>query len=746
MLGKCAVPGRRASAWFAGVCLLFGSGSELVGLVHAASHVPERLDPSASVVSSWQAAAVIEDWQGVAQGIDALTERARSEPEARYVRAVAALRLGQSERALGLLQGLAEQLPELREQIATLEAECQLEHGPFESAAQYYAAQSSPAYWLRAAQAWQRAGRVPEALREIERVLNASPDRSRVIRARTLRGEIAERAGQLSLAREEYRWLALVAVAPGAEEAYQRLTRRPLDKLERMARAEALAQRGQVESVKRELGRLKRASGSSPSQAARQRALGRAYFRTHTEYGKAAELFEHAARSREGTAEDWFQAAEARSRQPQLARSEKLYREILERFPRRATAERAQHALARLYYEHGVWARADREYTRYLKRYAPAGGKRPGEFADASRYEQALARLAGKKPAAALPLLEELEQSGASGYRGSLLRHLQGVALAALDSRAGDERAIARFEQVIQVEPLSFAALASSARLARLGRNAPEWAPLPAPVGPPALDPELPPSVGLLANLGLYSAAERELHTREAELLQQYQPNASQVLCGQYARLDRGYRQYALARDYSRPNVLQQLPTHDNLWVWQCAYPRPFATAVAELEARYSLPSGLLYAVMRQESAFRPDARSSAGAIGLMQLMPRTAERAAGELGLKYQPERLEQAPYNLQLGAFYLGKLLNAFQGRVVLALASYNAGPHAVARWLQGGRNLDADLWVARIPYRETRDYVQRVMANWARYQYLTHTERVAPQLTLKLPASARLDADAY
>jgi len=188
------------------------------------------------------------------------------------------------------------------------------------------------------------------------------------------------------------------------------------------------------------------------------------------------------------------------------------------------------------------------------------------------------------------------------------------------------------------------------------------------------------------------------------------------------------------------------LPTDDNLWVWQCAYPRPFATAVAELEARYALPSGLLHAVMRQESAFRPDARSPAGAIGLMQLMPRTAERAADELGLEYQPERLEQAPYNLQLGAFYLGKLLKAFRQRVVLALAGYNAGPHAVSRWLEGGRDLDADLWVARIPYRETRDYVQRVTANWARYEYLTDTKRAAPELTLKLPASARLGADAY
>jgi soluble lytic murein transglycosylase len=751
MPGKCGVPGRRASGWFAGVCLLFGlsfSSEECAGVVHAASQdgtQSERLDSVRAAASSWHAAAAVEDWKGVAEGIDAMTERARGEPEARYVRAVAALRLGQSERALEALQGLAEQLPELRVQIAALEAECQLEHGPFEAAASYYSAQSSSSYWLSAAQAWQRAGRVKEALGEIERVLDARPDRIRTQQARALRAEIAERAGLLSLAREEYRWLALVAVYPGAEEAYQRLMRRPLDKLERLARAEVLAQRGQVEAVKRELARLKRAAGSAPSHSAQRRVLGRAYFRTHTNYGKAAELFEQVARSREGTIEDWFEAAEARSRQPQVARAEKLYREILSRFPRRATAERAQHLLARLYYEHGAWGRADQEYTRYLKRYA-VPSKRAGEFADASRYQQALARLAGKKPAAALPELEELEQSGAGGYPGSLLRHLQGVALSSLDSRDGRERAIARFEQVIEQAPLSFAALASSARLERLGHTAPEWGPVPTPAGPPVQGAELPASVGLLAHLGLYSAAERELRTREAELSLQYQPRAGQVLCAEYARLDGGYRQYALAQDYSRPNALQQLPTDDNLWLWQCAYPRPFAATVAELEARYALPSGLLHAVMRQESAFRPEARSPVGAVGLMQLMPRTAERVADELGLKSEPERLEQAPYNLQLGAFYLSKLLNTFQGRVVLALAAYNAGPHAVSRWLEGARNLDADLWVARIPYRETRNYVQTVTANWARYQYLADGKRAAPELNLKLPANVRLDSSAY
>ncbi|MEO8182336.1 MAG: transglycosylase SLT domain-containing protein [Deltaproteobacteria bacterium] len=116
------------------------------------------------------------------------------------------------------------------------------------------------------------------------------------------------------------------------------------------------------------------------------------------------------------------------------------------------------------------------------------------------------------------------------------------------------------------------------------------------------------------------------------------------------------------------------------------------------------------------------------------------------ELGLRYRPERLEQASYNLQIGAFYLSKLLDTLDRRVVLALASYNAGPHAVSRWLEGSGDLGLDLWVARIPYRETRNYVQSVMSSWARYRYLAEGPRAVPRLSLQVPRLAALQASAY
>ena len=98
----------------------------------------------------------------------------------------------------------------------------------------------------------------------------------------------------------------------------------------------------------------------------------------------------------------------------------------------------------------------------------------------------------------------------------------------------------------------------------------------------------------------------------------------------------------------------------------------------------------------------------------------------------------------NLKLGAFYLGKLFKMFDGNVLYAAAAYNAGPKAVASWI-GGKDSDADVWVARIPYDETRHYVAKVAANLARYQYLQGGEAAVAPIALAMNA-ATVPEDAY
>jgi soluble lytic murein transglycosylase len=149
---------------------------------------------------------------------------------------------------------------------------------------------------------------------------------------------------------------------------------------------------------------------------------------------------------------------------------------------------------------------------------------------------------------------------------------------------------------------------------------------------------------------------------------------------------------------------------------------------------------------MRQESAFRPDVVSPARAVGLLQLLPSTAARLASELGLSLDPARLVEPPLNVRLGARYLRKLLDWFGGNLALAAAGYNAGPSAVGRWLNNSSGLELDLFVARIPYEETRVYVERVVGNHARYRYLAGGEGAVPKVSLPLPTVDLTGQDLY
>jgi soluble lytic murein transglycosylase len=218
-----------------------------------------------------------------------------------------------------------------------------------------------------------------------------------------------------------------------------------------------------------------------------------------------------------------------------------------------------------------------------------------------------------------------------------------------------------------------------------------------------------------------------------------------------FGSLDRGYRSYALADHWLKSEELGRPPSSDNLWAWRCAYPRPYSNIVASVERRYDLPDSLVYAVMRQESGFRPNVVSPAGAVGLMQLMPATARRAADELtqqpGAPWvpDPQRPTNILNNVELGGFYLSKLLALLGHQMPVAIAAYNAGPTQVSHWLEGTDSMPVDIWVAHIPYDETRDYVASVLGNWLAYRYLSDPGDL-PALKLSLtrtPSQALADA---
>ncbi len=121
-----------------------------------------------------------------------------------------------------------------------------------------------------------------------------------------------------------------------------------------------------------------------------------------------------------------------------------------------------------------------------------------------------------------------------------------------------------------------------------------------------------------------------------------------------------------------------------------------------------------LYAIARQESAFASDARSKVGARGILQLMPSTARKVARSMGVPYRSKDLYQAKTNIALGSEYLRQLLEDFDGNHILATAAYNAGPQRVKKWLDKQQgSIEYDIWIETLPYHETRNYVQNVMA---------------------------------
>lgn len=143
-------------------------------------------------------------------------------------------------------------------------------------------------------------------------------------------------------------------------------------------------------------------------------------------------------------------------------------------------------------------------------------------------------------------------------------------------------------------------------------------------------------------------------------------------------------------------------------------FPMPFRQKVMDNVKQKELDPSVIYGVMRRESLFDPLAKSSVGALGLMQLMPATARHVAKSLGLK-KPRQADilDVDNNIKLGTQYFRTVLNQFDNNVSLAAAAYNAGPRNVKRWLPEEESLPADLWVETVPFKETRHYIQAVLA---------------------------------
>jgi soluble lytic murein transglycosylase len=733
-------PPSQSTARVAPAPVLAASSPSEAGSVSAAEAGTVAPSPEKKADRDWVAAVRLERWAEAAQKIDALLTVERDRPEVKYARARAALGMGDHAKARDLLAGLEDQLPALASDIKRYRAEACAVAGPFADAAAYFGKSARARDLARAAEALERGGDLPAARKMAERAVtvaqkaNSKPAEAA---ARTVRARLAQGGPSGPAALADLHWIA--TVAPGTPEGHAARDtlaqlKSALSAKEMETRIEQLLEAARGDEAVAEVESPAAAVLPAPVKLhLRAMALYKA-----RRYADAAVAFEKAAKGGTGReAEELHYAARALARTERDEDAIKKHREVAKRFRATPWGDRSAFMAAQLLAQTGKFKDATAAFTAYL------GAFPRGERKDDAEYERALAMLSGDNPRMARQILAKLE-GAASRDDAARLLELEGVAAL----RAGErEAAIRLWSKVVRTAPLSWASAMARARLAQAGETLPPvMEPPPPPAGVP-VDGKLPEAAEKLVSLGLDADAESFLMANEQSFAAPYPGHESEALCGMYGKLARAKRRYRVGAAAVSYTTLMRTPSPSERWAWECVYPDPYRDHVRQTEEARGLPFGLVHAIMRQESAFDPAISSPAGAVGLLQIIPPTAKAIAKEIEPgAAEPGELSNPELSIRYGGYYLSKLLGMFQGSVPLAAAAYNAGPKIVSHWLSVGGDLDADVWVARIPYEESRNYVARVVGNLLRYEWLAGGNDKVAAIPLGLPKDARAPADAY
>jgi soluble lytic murein transglycosylase len=686
-------------------------------------------DASALAAPSWVTLVREERWEAAAAAIDALADAERKKPDVRFARASVALAQGDAKTAVTSLDSLEGGLPVLAPEIARLRARAQAIAGPFVDAGEWFASHATTNDdHVAAARAFMNAKLPSRANAECARVIGAEhKTHAQEMQAREVRLHTGEAADVIA----DARWLLVHGDVAESKDALAILTKEdpkhPLTQREVLERVQALADANQLEDALRVLERAPLAPQATASMTVLARARADAFMRARTRYLDAASIYRRCSTDPKNTqaATDLVWSGRALSRADHDDEAIERYADVIARFGKTADAAAATFYSARLELLHGRWDKAAARFDEYVSKF-PSGADR-----DEALHLRALAHFEkGDDLKHARTLLEQRAGDARD------LAHARMSNLAALAaSKDGDRtHAIARFTDVAKSFPLTWAALVARARLTQLG------APLPAmPTSPETTQPPLmvtlPEAVATLERLGLDGAAEDALHARESEITSAAPARSVEALCIAYGKVDRARRRLQLSSQIAAAD-LQSAPNATTRWAWQCTYPSPFTSRVRDAEIKETLPPGLLYAVMRQESAFDADAISPARAVGVMQLLPETADTVARGMGIHFSEGDLHSPARSIEIGAHYLRDLVVHAHGSLPLAIASYNAGAESVMHWAERMKGIELDAFVESIPFAETRGYVVKVMDNLAHYDFMEQGESGIPKIELVLP----------
>ncbi|MBE9051626.1 transglycosylase SLT domain-containing protein [Nostocales cyanobacterium LEGE 11386] len=217
----------------------------------------------------------------------------------------------------------------------------------------------------------------------------------------------------------------------------------------------------------------------------------------------------------------------------------------------------------------------------------------------------------------------------------------------------------------------------------------------------------------------------------ETEFLNKMQPTVAEQFTEGLMRLAKGDNLSGIniiskLEDRETPEEQAQYETlSQQVTYWQARYPFPYLQEIAKWSSERQLNPLLVTALMRQESMFESQIKSVAGATGLMQVMPSTAEWIAPKIKLDTKSINLEDPNQNIKLGTWYMDYTHQQYNNNSLLAIASYNAGPGNVSRWLRTIGKTDPDEFVENIPFNETKNYVRQVFGNYWNYLRLYNPE---------------------
>ncbi|MEK6716949.1 MAG: transglycosylase SLT domain-containing protein, partial [candidate division NC10 bacterium] len=538
----------------------------------------------------------------------------------------------------------------------------------------------------------------------------------------TTLGEVLLRSGRAERAEEVLRrvWVELPA-SPESQRAKDLLTTipgaRPFSPDEQFQRAMTLYHLGRFGQALPEL--LPFAMAGNPRESQTRLLLGIGSFKLR-QYSQAIQWLEplrDAAGAERAEAIFWLGRSFGRS--GEAARFTEQMTLLVDAAPQSRLAEEALYLLAQTAADAGEVAQARTYLARLLHDYPK------GAWRDAALWLQGWLAYKDRDPEAALAAWDRLltEEQGSRLRTPALYWRGRALEMAKKSREAAEA-----YRAIVQTAPeQNYYWFRARERLGRVSK---------APVRP----------IGTVNGTGKRPAGSNTLRIKKAralhglglddEAIDEYSEQvrthpedrgALAEACRAFLDLQRYDKAVWLAGQILRPLFVQENGKPPIREFWQCLYPRGHWPVVREQAVKQGLDPFLVTAVIREESAFAPRAVSRAGARGLMQLLPQTAEQVARQYSVPLGGSAPLEAPeVNIRLGTIHLAELLRDHSGSLSLALASYNAGQQQVRRWLQRFRFADEEEFTEDIPYTETRNYVKRVLGSYQRYSTLYASKR--------------------